>query len=293
MTTGSAPAGPPGYLGLRDRFDDVLIGFLHSRRQEAEWADPRATLLVGEVLRLVEAGGRRIRPTFCYWGYRAAGAPDDDRIVTAASALELLHTFALIHDDLIDGARERRGVPSTQVRMQEEARARGLADPEGFGLSAAILAGDLAAVLADELLLQAGFQPMTLTRALARYNEMRVEMATGQILYLLGPAADEVEARRIASLKGGSYTVERPLLIGAALAGGTIQQQAILSRFGGPLGEAFQLLDDLMDDPARTPVSKETIQRLVEHAKKTLDPAVLGAEAVTALRALADFVSLP
>ncbi len=83
------------------------------------------------------------------------------------------------------------------------------------------------------------------------------------------------------------------LLIGAALAGGTIQQQAVLSRFGGPLGEAFQLRDDLLDDPATAPVGKDTVNRLVAEAKRTLDPHVLDREAVRALSGLADLVSLP
>jgi len=93
-------------------------------------------------------------------------------------------------------------------------------------------------------------------------------------------------------MKGGAYTVERPLLIGATLAGGTIQLHAVLSRYGGPLGQAFQLRDDLLDDPALTPVTKDTIGKLVDQAKDALDAEVLDPEAVRALRALADLVAL-
>jgi len=284
------------YLGsgsstLRDRVDDTLSTFLAARRQETEWVDPRATVLIDEVIRLVAAGGKRLRPTFCYWGYRAAGAEDDDLILKAASALELLHTFALIHDDLIDGSTERRGAPSSSVALSDVARERGVADPDAFASSAALLAGDLATVLADRLLLEAGFPPMTLGRALARYHTMRIEMATGQILDLLGPPADEREARLVASLKGGGYTVERPLLIGATLAGGTIQQHAVLSRYGAPLGEAFQLRDDLADDPGRAVVPVAAIDALVADAKRALDPAVLEPEAVRHLSVLADVVA--
>src|SRR5439155_14628007 len=149
------------FLELRDRFDDELRDFLRARRQEAEWTDPRATILVDEVMRLVEAGGKRLRPAFCYWGWRAAGGLDDDRIVKAAAALELLHTFALIHDDLMDDAAERRGVPATRPFLHELAHTRGLAlDPAAFGFSAAILVGDLAAVLADQLFLESGSQAL-------------------------------------------------------------------------------------------------------------------------------------
>jgi geranylgeranyl diphosphate synthase, type I len=280
----------PGSSTLRDRFDDVLNEFLEIRRREAEAVDPRATVLIDEVIRVVTSGGKRLRPTFCYWGYRATGAPDDDRIVKAAAALELLHTFAVVHDDLIDGAMERRGVPATSLWMQGSAWGRGVADPAGFGAAAAILVGDLAAVLADQLMLEAGFPPTTLARALARYHSMRIEMASGQVLGLLGPAVDEREARLIASMKGGAYTVERPLLIGATLAEGTIEQHAMLSRYGTPLGEAFQLMDDLRDEPGAAPVTSETVARLASDAKRSLAASALEPEAIRHLSALADLV---
>jgi geranylgeranyl diphosphate synthase type I len=293
MSAADLLSGPPGAAALRDRFDDELSTFLSSRRREAELLDERAVILVDEIRRLVEAGGKRLRPAFCYWGYRATGAPDDARIVRAGAALELLHTFALIHDDLIDGAEERRGVPSSSKKLEEAGLARGLADPARFGTSAALLAGDLAVVLADQLILDSGFEPETLRRALVCYHEMRAEMAAGQVLDLLGRPADELDARRIAALKGGLYSVERPLLFGAVLAGGSAVQQAALAAFGRPLGEAFQLRDDLVDDPATSPVGKETVNALVRDAKAALDAAALDAVSLGALGALADLVALP
>ena len=293
MSVSDLLSGPPDAAALRERFDDELFTFLESRRRDAQRLDERATILVDEVRRLVEAGGKRLRPAFCYWGYRATGAPDDVRIVRAGAALELLHTFALIHDDLIDGADERRGVPSSRPRLEQTARARGLADPARFGTSAAILAGDLAVVLADQLMLDSGFPPETLGRAMVGYHEMRAEMAAGQVLDLLVTPVDEQEARRIAALKGGAYSVERPLLLGAALAGGTARQQAALSAFGRPLGEAFQLRDDLVDDPTTSPVGKQTVNGLVRDAKAALDPRALDADSVPALASLADLVALP
>lgn len=292
MSVSDLRSGPTGAATLRERFDDELFTFLESRRRDAQLLDERATILLDEVRRLVEAGGKRLRPAFCYWGYRAAGAADDVRIVRAAAALELLHTFALIHDDLIDGADERRGVPSSRLRLEQTGRARGLADPARFGTSAAILAGDLAVVLADQLMLDSGFSPETLGRAMVGYHEMRAEMAAGQVLDLLVTPVDEQEARRIAALKGGAYSVERPLLLGATLAGATARQQAVLTAFGRPLGEAFQLRDDLVDDPATAPAGKETVNGLVRDAKDALDPRTLDADSVRALESLADLLAL-
>jgi geranylgeranyl diphosphate synthase type I len=293
MSASDLLSGSPGAAALRDRFEDELYAFLESRRREAQLLDEHAVILVDEIRRLLEAGGKRLRPSFCYWGYRATGAPDDARIVRAGAALELLHTFALIHDDLIDGAEERRGVPSSSRKLEEAGLSRGLADPARFGTSAALVAGDLAVVLADQLMLESGFEPETLVRALVSYHEMRAEMAAGQVLYLLGRPADEREARRFAALKGGLYSVERPLLFGALLAGGSARQLAALSAFGGPLGEAFQLRDDLVDDPPTSPVGKETVNALVRDAKAALDAAALDAASVRALGSLADLVALP
>ncbi len=283
---------PESFLVLRGRFDDALYAFLAARRLEADRAHPRATVLIDEILRLLHAGGKRLRPAFCYWGYRAAGGSDEERIVRAAAALELLHTFALIHDDLMDGANERRGAPASVVALAEIGRGRGLADPEGFGVAAAILAGDLAAVLADQLFLEASFPPQAVVRALERYHEMRTEMATGQVLHLQRAASDEREARRVAFMKGGGYTVERPLLIGAALAGGPMRVQERLSHFGAPLGEAFQLRDDLLDGDGPPSITKETVNALVAEARGALDPSLLDADAVRALGTLAEPVSI-
>ena len=138
-----------------------------------------------------------------------------------SGAMELLHTMALVHDDVLDGTTERRGAPTTVPWMSQ--RAPSLApgiDPGRFGLAAAILVGDLAAVLADRLLLESGFEPEALARALAVYHHMRIDMAAGQFLDVAGRGDDPARTRAIARLKGGAYTVEGPLLVGAAFAVG-------------------------------------------------------------------------
>jgi geranylgeranyl diphosphate synthase type I len=284
---------------LRSRVDAVLATFLDERRRAVDRLDPSARPPIEEIGRLLSAGGKRIRPAFCYWGFRAAGGEDrgdpDEPIVRAAAALELLHTMALVHDDLIDGAKERRGVPSTTAWFAERAEeldARG--EPTAFGEAMAVLVGDLAAVLADHLLLESGFPPDALAQALAVYHPMREEMAIGQYLALAGSnggADGPDQARRVAALKGGGYTVEGPLRIGAALAGGAAAVGECLSRFGRPLGEAFQLRDDLADGDAAPGVTVETVNGLVADAKAALDPGVLVAEAVRVLRRLADAVA--
>ena len=274
---------------LRARVDTALAAFLEARRDQVRALDPAALPLVDEVRRLVEAGGKRIRPAFCYWGFRAAGGVDGDAIVRAAAALELLHTMALVHDDLIDGAKERRGVPSTAVWFSERASDLGApGDPRDVGSSMAVLVGDVSAVWADGLLSASGFSPEALARVSGVYLDIREQMAVGQFLDVGGASGDPEAARRAARLKGGTYTVEGPLLIGAALAGGTQAVRECLSRFGRPLGEAFQLRDDLEDGEAAPGVTRETVNALVAEAKGSLDPDLLTAESIAALGDLAD-----
>jgi geranylgeranyl diphosphate synthase type I len=286
MASPSAPV-PTDLVVLRDRIDDVLGGFLKARRQELEWIDARAVEPIREVTRLFEAGGKRIRPAFCYWGYRAAGGADGEPIVRASAALELLHTMALIHDDVMDGAAARRGRPTAHTRQTRAAARRGDPDPERVGTGVAILAGDLAAVLADQLLQGSGFPADRLVSGLERYHRMRTEMAAGAYLAITRADAD---ARRLAFLKGGSYTVEGPLVIGAALAGASVRVVARLEAYGEPLGEAFQLLDDLRDGDASPEVTGNDARKLIAEAKDALDPEVLDPDAVAALAYLADLV---
>ena len=285
---------------LRSRIDAALMSFLDERLHDVQQDEPAAQPLVEEIRRFAEAGGKRLRPAFCYWGYRAAGGADRESsgepIVRAAAALELLHTMALVHDDLIDGAKERRGVPATATWFAdraEELEARG--EPGAFGEAIALLVGDLAAVLADRLLLEAGFPADALVRALAVYHPMREDMAIGQYLGLSGSGAavgGAGNARRAAARKGGRYTVEGPLLIGVALAGDQRSVGECLSRFGRPLGEAFQLRDDLEDGDAASGVSEEAVNRLVAEAKASLDPDVVPSAAFAALHDLADRVAM-
>src|SRR6059036_3051201 len=176
---------PAALKSVRRRVDEVLASFFLERRESIARMAPEAAEMVDELRRVVEAGGKRIRPAFCYWGYRAAGGDDGEPIIQAAAALELFHTFALIHDDVMDESETRRGEPSTFVRF---AGARGAGEPDAlrFGRSVAVLIGDLAAVLADEALIGSGFPSERLLPALRRYAVMREEVAAGQFLDVRG-----------------------------------------------------------------------------------------------------------
>jgi geranylgeranyl diphosphate synthase type I len=197
--------------------------------------------------RLVLGGGKRLRPSFCHWGFVGAGGqPDDRRIVDAGAALELMHAFALFHDDVMDDAMSRRGTPTTHtVFAGTHADAGWAGESRRFGEGVAILIGDLAFVMADELLLDAP------TDAWAIWNELRTELNIGQLLDILGSVRGDRrldKAERICRYKSGKYTVERPLHLGAVLAAPDRSAELLpaLSAYGLPLGDAFQMRDDVM-----------------------------------------------
>ena len=214
--------------------------------------------LVDSIASLI-TGGKRLRPAFCYWGWRGAGGDDEDAIVRAATSLELLHACALVHDDVMDRSDTRRGMPSAHRRFAALHRGNGwLGAPESFGVGGAILLGDLCLCWADEMLFASGLPGEALLRAKPVLDEMRTELMSGQYLDLLEQAmgGGSVErARRVIRFKSAKYTVERPLHLGAALAGSDESLLAAYTAYGLPLGEAFQLRDDVLGvfgDPDET-----------------------------------------
>ena len=248
--------------GLRERVRSALASFLESQGDALRAVSPDLGLLAGAASDFLLEGGKRLRPAFCYWGWRGAGGADgadDGTIVAAASCLEFLHACALVHDDVMDGSDTRRGQPAVHRRFGSTHREQGWqGSPEAFGTSAAILLGDLCLVWADQMLATSGVGVEALTRAQPVYDEMRVELMAGQYLDLLEQALgghDAERSMRVARFKSAKYTVERPLHLGGALADASSEVRDSYSAYGLPLGEAFQLRDDILGvfgDPAET-----------------------------------------
>ncbi len=236
--------------GLRPRVDKALAAFLSAQRSRLSAIDPALEPVADALEAFVLRGGKRLRPAFAYWGFRGAGGVDADAVVAAVSALELVQASALIHDDLMDRSDTRRGEPAVHRRFAMrhfEAGWRG--DAAQFGDSAAVLLGDLCLVWSDELLHSCGVEPDALARARPVFDAMRTEVTAGQYLDVLTQATGDTSlerASKVATYKSAKYTVERPLLMGAALAGAPPELAAAYSAYGLPLGEAFQLRDDVL-----------------------------------------------
>ncbi len=229
---------------LQARVDEVLEMAVDGLATRLE-PDARGALpLVAALREAVLSGGKRFRPILCVWGYRAGGGEDEAAIARAAAALELVHVFAIVQDDLMDDALIRRGRPALHVRLAE------IPGEESQGAALALLVADLAMFLADELLAGAAFPAERILQAFAPFNRMRVDAVAGQYLDLIGSDDladhDEAEAAKIGALKTGGYTVEGPLSVGAALAGADPAVSDALSRYGRAVGRAFQIRDDVL-----------------------------------------------
>jgi geranylgeranyl diphosphate synthase type I len=260
-----------------DVIQQRLDSYLDDRTTELRAVSPDLDVIDAAARGLL-AGGKRFRALFCYWGWQAVAARGDefdlaaeasgdlDAVVAVASALEIFHAAALVHDDIMDNSDLRRGEPSLHRRFETLHRDRGWSgSATGYGTAAALLLGDLLLGWSDGLfeqgLAQASVDAAAATRA--EFGRMRTEVMLGQYLDMLEehswrgrPDAELLtRAHRVIVYKSAKYSVEAPLAIGATLAGGSLAQVAALREFGLPLGVAFQLRDDLLGvfgDPAVT-----------------------------------------
>jgi len=265
---------PPTTTALVDRenlragVDAALARHVARLRDTVATTSPDAAGFADAVERMV-AGGKRLRAAFCYWSWRAhGGVPGDDReqaVLRAGAALELFQAAALFHDDVMDDSSTRRGLPTAHRVFAESHRADGRrGEPRRFGDGVAILLGDLALVASDEEMAHAlrDLPAPVATSARGVFDLMRTEVTIGQYLDLVAQtmpwgdhADDERRAREVVRAKSARYSVEHPLTLGAALAGADEEALAGCRAVGLPLGEAFQLRDDVLGvlgDPSTT-----------------------------------------
>jgi geranylgeranyl diphosphate synthase, type I len=243
---------------LHSRVGACLDAFLTDQTAHLSGISPDLVPL-GEAAWDLLRAGKRLRPAFCYWGWRGAGGDDRHEAVAAASALELFQAAALIHDDVMDGSDTRRGQPAIHRRFAaHHADAGWSGSADRFGQAAAILLGDMTLGWSAELFGSCGLPPEALARAWPMFDLMRTQLMAGQYLDVLEQARGSrtVEsARQVILYKSAKYSVEHPLLIGGRLAGASDSALACYSAYGLPLGEAFQLRDDVLGvfgDPAQT-----------------------------------------
>lgn len=285
------PEFAASYADFRTAVQAELDRFVADHRPAVERVSNELAPALDALTALLR-GGKRLRPAFCYWGYIGAGGQHLHHGIRAAAALELLQASALIHDDVMDNSDTRRGLPAVHRQFEASHIANGWQGaPADFGRAAAILIGDLALVWTDAMLLGSGFDAAALVRAKPIFDSMRTELMAGQFLDVLeqargGGSVDR--ALRVMRFKTTAYTIERPLHLGAALADSEPGVMDAYTAFGVPLGEAFQLRDDVLGvfgDPAETgkPAGDD-----VREGKRTVLIALAQARADAPTRAVLD-----
>jgi geranylgeranyl diphosphate synthase, type I len=256
-------AATPSAVELAGAVTGQLREYLSERRAGAAYIGADYADLTAALEEFVLRGGKRIRPAFAYWGWRAVAEPPRDQVDASVwrlfSALELLQACALVHDDVIDDSATRRGLPTVhRIFAQRHHDSGWTGSSEQFGLSAAVLLGDLALVWADDIITTADLPDDARRRVQRVWADIRTEVLGGQYLDIVAEssgATTVASAMNVNTYKTASYTVTRPLQLGAAAAADRPDVQAIFFEVGNDLGVAFQLRDDVLGvfgDPAVT-----------------------------------------
>ncbi|MEU3747199.1 MULTISPECIES: polyprenyl synthetase family protein [Streptomyces] len=239
---------------FKARVDDVLRRYVSEEADQLAAVDP-ALGPVAQQLETAVADGKRLRAAFCYWGWRAVGQPDSEALLRAAASMEIVHAAAVVHDDLIDDSPLRHGRPTAHLALRDAVEHH--PRPAAGARSLAMLVGDLLMSLAGQLFVTSGVPAAYLGRARPLWAALARDLIAGECLEILhtGAAPDTAASLKVIRYKTAKYTVEQPLLIGGALAGAGRRLREGYSAYGLPLGEAFQLRDDLLGlfgDPGTT-----------------------------------------
>lgn len=271
---------------FKAQLDPRIAAYFEEVLRDARKEDDLICQALEHVKKMTLAGGKRLRPAFMRYGYLAAGGTDRERILDTAVAVELIHMFLLIHDDIIDRDALRHGEPTLHERYRAWGkRYLNLESPEHFGDSIALIVGDMLFALGNDIIFTSGFPEKNIYAALSRMQRIVSHTVVGQArdIYIeYKGKATQAEILSMYEKKTARYTVEGPLHLGALLAGGTPELAAELSRYAIPIGIAFQIQDDILgiygdEDRIGKPVGSDIregkITLLVSHAFDHADRA--------------------
>ncbi len=234
----------------KEKIDRQLRKFFEAQLRKSRAVSPYTHEIMEHMAEFSLRGGKRIRPMLLMTGYRLFGTSDEKQIVKAAIAVELMESFLLIHDDVIDRDELRRGYLTFHKIYENKSKKKfKKCDPAHFGNSMAILAGDILSILGKEAILSSGFPVKNKLAAIEKFNEIIISTCFGQVLDIVSeydPSFKASDLSKVHKLKTAVYTIEGPLMIGAILAGAQKERMKVISRYAIPLGKAFQLKDDIL-----------------------------------------------
>tara|TARA_Y100000310_G_scaffold342459_1_gene445802 strand:+ start:1790 stop:2851 length:1062 start_codon:yes stop_codon:yes gene_type:complete len=252
--------------------DSELRRFFDSRINRVESIDSSASELINNLKDFTMNGGKRIRPILLIFGYKAVGGIDEKEIIKASLCVELMQSFLLIHDDIIDDDDLRRGNPTVH-KVYENMYKRAPVDSKKLGRDMGIITGDIVSVLGSEAIMNTDFPPELKVKALDKFNRVIINTCFGQMLDVLSETSTDIKEEDIAKihkLKSAIYTIEGPLHIGAILGEANENQLNVLTEFAISLGQAFQLQDDILGMFGTAETTGKQVGNDLREGKKTL-----------------------
>jgi len=239
----------------KNDFDPYLKEYFQEKKIAFRKVDPLAEEAVKILEKFIISGGKRIRPAMVYYGFLLGGGRVNSKnradIIKASMSIELTHSFLLIHDDIIDRDEKRHGVDTVHEHYKKIAQKHfPKTDPEHFGKSMAIIAGDLAASMANEILFESNFSAKTIVNALRQLQKVVYTTIPGEMLDVVMEAKGESTEGEILKMHEGKtafYTFEGPLHLGIILAGNKNKKLLEdISDYSMAVGKAFQVRDDIL-----------------------------------------------
>jgi geranylgeranyl diphosphate synthase type I len=254
---------------FKKRIDPLIKKYLEGKIEKYRKIFPESVVLIEQIKDLTLRGGDRIRPTIFYYGFLLVRKPTDKEekeLLRISTAFELFHSFALIHDDIIDSSLLRRGKKTVNRYFEEKFK-------NGWGDKLAILTGDLAELFPQEIFQSDSFGE-NLKKGNKLFYELKEELAIGEYMDTILPLKDELPDERkikeILCFKSGYYSVQKPLLMGAALAGGSNKDLGTLENVGRKLGLAFQIRDDILGIFGKEKTIGKSVKSDILDGKRTL-----------------------
>ncbi|HHI04109.1 MAG TPA: polyprenyl synthetase family protein [Candidatus Woesearchaeota archaeon] len=231
----------------KEKIELRLRSFLDEKIAEAEKISDSSKEIMQYIKEFNLRGGKRIRSVLVIMAYKSLGGKNENAIIDIAVSAELMQSFLLIHDDIIDDDDLRRGGPTMHKIYAE--KYKNYDHPRKFGESMAIIAGDLLASLGNEIIAKSDFDEKKKLKLLQKFNKVIKLTDYGEIIDILSGLRTDVTEEDISKmhrLKTAVYTIEGPLHMGAIAAGASDEQLKTLTNYAIPLGRAFQIKDDIL-----------------------------------------------
>ncbi len=235
---------------FQEKFNPVLEEFFDRAIKEAKKKDKLMAGALEHIKKITMSGGKRLRPALMYYGYLGVGGAKEAEILRAAVSVELIHSFLLIHDDIIDRDAKRHNVKTTHLKYEQmHKKYLWNDDAEHFGNSMAIIVGDMVAALGNQALFSSDFEPEIIIKALIKLQKVVANTVIGEakdVLISFRGKATEEEILDVCNFKTAKYTIESPLQLGAILGKANEDILEKMSKLSVPMGIAFQIQDDIL-----------------------------------------------